>query len=253
MICSFENTGTYGVYPVQSTDVLIERVEVTGVDDAGVYAGQCENVIVRDSTVYGNVLGIEVENTINAEVYNNYAYDNTVGILIVLLPQLTSKISANTKVYDNLLEANNHPNFAPGGAAAVAPAGVGILLVSTDNAEVYNNQLIDNKTTGVALFSLTGTGAWDAKEIDVGDKPENNRIYNNTYENNAYDPDPFIADLGVPAADVMWDTTGSGNTFDEVGASYFPPALPGSSWPGLVRRSYENILGLFGEPTPVNV
>lgn len=240
-----ERTGTYGVYPVQSTDVLVERVEVTGVDDAGVYAGQCENVIVRDSTVYGNVLGIEVENTINAEVYNNYAYDNTVGILIVLLPQLTSKISANTKVYDNLLEANNHENFAPGGAAAVAPSGVGILLVSTDNAEVYNNTLVDNKTTGVALFSLTGTGAWDADEIDVGDKPEGNRIYDNSYENNAYDPDPFVADLGVPAADVMWDTTGSNNTFDEDGASYFPPALPSERWPGFVRRAYGNVLGFL--------
>lgn len=240
-----ERTGTYGVYPVQSTDVLIERVEVTGVDDAGVYAGQCENVVVRDSVVYGNVLGIEVENTINAEVYDNYAYDNTVGILIVLLPQLTSKISANTKVYNNLLEANNHANFAPGGAAAVAPSGVGILLVSTDNAEVYNNRLVNNKTTGVALFSLSGTGAWDAAEIDVGDKPEGNRIYDNDYENNAYEPDPFIADLGVPAADVMWDTTGSNNTFDENGASYFPPALPSSRWPGFVRRAYGNILGFL--------
>ncbi|MCB8976163.1 MAG: hypothetical protein H6657_01910 [Ardenticatenaceae bacterium] len=37
-----ENVGTYGVYPVRSTNVLIERVEVTGVDDAGVYAGQCK-------------------------------------------------------------------------------------------------------------------------------------------------------------------------------------------------------------------
>lgn len=240
-----ERTGTYGVYPVQSTGVLIERVEVTGVDDAGVYAGQCENVIVRDSVVYGNVLGIEVENTNVAEVYNNYAYDNTVGILIVLLPQLTSKISANTKVYDNLLEANNHENFAPGGAAAVAPSGVGILLVSTDSAEVYNNRLVDNKTTGVALFSLSGTGAWDATEIDVGDKPEGNRIYDNEYENNAYDPDPFIADLGVPAADVMWDTTGSNNTFDENGASYFPPALPSSRWPSFVQRAYGNVLSFL--------
>lgn len=240
-----ENVGTYGIYPVQSTDVLVERVEVTGVDDAGVYAGQSENVVVRDSVVYGNVLGIEIENTINAEVYNNHAYDNTVGILIVLLPQLTSKISANTAVYNNLLENNNHENFAPGGAAAVAPAGVGILLVSTDNADVYNNTLIGNKTTGVALFSLTGTGAWDANEIDVGDKPENNHIHDNIYENNAYDPDPFVADLGVPAADLMWDVTGSGNLFDEADASYFPPGLSGENRPAFLRRAYENILSFL--------
>ena len=47
----------------------------------GVYAGQCENVTVRDSTVYGNVIGIELENTFGGEVYNNLAYDNSIGIV----------------------------------------------------------------------------------------------------------------------------------------------------------------------------
>lgn len=238
-----ENVGTYGVYPVQSTDVLVERVEVTGVDDAGIYAGQCENVIVRDSVVYGNVLGIELENTLNGEVYNNHAYDNTVGIFIVLLPQLTSKISANTRVYDNLVENNNLANFAPEGAiASVAPSGVGILLLSTDGAEVTNNVITGNKTTGVAVFSLTRSGAFDRNEVDVGDLPENNRIFGNTFADNATDPDPFIAQLGVPAADIMWDASGSGNTFNESGASYFPPLLPGQGWPAFVQRAYTNIL-----------
>lgn len=241
-----ENVGTYGVYPVQSTDVLVERVEVTGVDDAGIYAGQCENVIVRDSVVYGNVLGIELENTLNGEVYNNHAYDNTVGIFIVLLPQLTSKISANTKVYDNLIENNNLANFAPQGAiASVAPSGVGVLLLSTDGAEVTNNIITGNKTTGVAVFSLTRSGAFDRNEVDVGDLPENNRVHGNTYENNAFEPDPFIAELGVPAADIMWDASGSGNTFNEDGASYFPPLLPGDGWPGFVQRAYNNILNFL--------
>lgn len=241
-----EHTGTYGVYPVQSTDVLIERVEVTGVDDAGIYAGQCENVVVRHSVVYGNVLGIELENTVNGEVYNNHAYDNTVGIFIVLLPQLTSKWSANTKVYDNLVENNNHVNFAPeGNIAGVAPSGVGVLLLSTDNAEVTDNTITGNKTTGVAVFSLTGTGAFDRNEIDVGDQPEGNWIHDNSFENNAYDPDPFIASLGVPAADIMWDASGSNNRFNEPDASYFPPVLPSDGWPSLFRRSYENILNFL--------
>ena len=113
-----ENVGTYGIYPAKSTNVLVERMVVSGVDDAGIYAGQCENVIIRDSEVFGNVLGIEVENSTGAEVYNNYAHDNTLGILVVLLPQLTSKISNNTLVYDNVIENNNIDNFAPEGSAA---------------------------------------------------------------------------------------------------------------------------------------
>ena len=241
-----ENVGTYGVYPVRSTDVLIERVEVTGVDDAGIYAGQCENVIVRDSIVYGNVLGIELENTIDGEIYNNHTYDNTVGIFVVLLPQLTSKISANTLVYDNIVENNNHENFAPPGAiAGIAPSGVGILLLATDNAEVYNNEIRDNKTTGVAVFSLTSTGAFDTSEVDVGPLPENNWVHDNSYANNGYDADPFVRDLGIPTADILWDGTGMNNRFNEASASSFPPLVPGDGWPNFVRRGYGNILNFL--------
>lgn len=238
-----ENTGTYGVYPVQSTDVLIERVEVTGVDDAGIYAGQCENVIVRDSVVYGNVLGIELENTLNGEIYNNHAYDNSLGIFVVVLPQLTSKISMNTSVHDNVAENNNLENFAPEGAMArLVPSGVGILILGSDHNEVFHNVLRNNKTTGVAVFSLTGSGAFDVNEIDVGPLPEGNWVYDNTYDNNGYDPDPSVKELGIPVGDILWDGSGRDNRFDEQDASSFPPLLPGNGWPAFVRQAYGNVL-----------
>ena len=238
-----ENTGTYGIYPVRSTGVIVERVEVSGADDAGIYAGQSEDVIVRDSVVYGNVLGIEIENTLGAEVYDNHVYDNTLGILVVLLPQLTSKISADTLVRDNLVEANNHENFAPGGFARDAPAGTGILLVATDYCEVTNNTVKDNKTVGVAVFSSTRSGAFDLDELDIGPLPENNWIHDNSYENNGTDPDPATRDLGVPGADIIWDGTGIGNYFDEDSTvTTFPPVLPSSTWPDWLYRAYHNIL-----------
>ncbi len=238
-----ENVGTYGVYPVRSSNVIIERVEVTGVDDAGIYAGQSENVVVRDSIAYGNVIGIELENTVGGEVVNNHTYDNSVGILIVLLPQLTSKVSIDTEVRDNIVEANNHPNFAPPGAIArTIPPGVGILLLATDNANVHNNTIQDNNTSGVAVFSLTGSGAFDVNEIDVGPLPEGNWVHDNTFGKNGSDPDEFIKQLGIPAGDILWDGSGSNNRFNEPGASGFPPLLPGDGWPALLRRGYGNVL-----------
>jgi parallel beta-helix repeat protein len=237
-----ENVGTYGIYPVQSTNVLIERVEVTGVDDAGIYAGQCENVIVRDSVVYGNVIGIELENTIHGEVYNNHAYDNTTGIFIVVLPNLTSKISTDTKVYDNRTNNNNLDNFAPEGATAgFLPPGIGILLLGTDSAEVYNNTVTDNKTVGIGLYSLETTGVFD--NLDVGPNPENNYLHDNIFDNNGYDPDDFVADLGIPTGDILWDVSGGGNTFNEPDAKgNFPPLLPGNGWPNPVQKVYWQVL-----------
>ncbi|MDX1662981.1 MAG: parallel beta-helix domain-containing protein [Candidatus Promineifilaceae bacterium] len=241
------NTGTYGIYPVQSTDVLVERVEVTGVDDAGIYAGQCEDVVVRDSVAYGNVLGIEIENTAGAAVYNNHTYNNSLGIFIVVLPNLTSKVSRRTVVYDNVSEGNNHENFAPEGAIArLMPPGVGVLLLGSDDNEVYNNVIRDNKSIGLAVFSLTSTGAFD--ELDVGPRPEGNLVYDNTYENNGYDPDPFVAELGVPTGDILWDASGEGNRFNEPDAEgNFPPLLPAPDWPDFLYRAYWNLLnGVIG-------
>ena len=246
-----ENVGTYGIYPVRSTDVLIERVTAIGVNDAGIYAGQSQNVVVRDSTAFGNVIGIELENTLGGEVYNNHLYDNSNGILIVLLPQLTSKISSGAVIRDNLVENNNHENFAPEGAVArIVPPGTGILLIGTDDNEVTGNTITGNKTAGVAVFSLTGTGAFNENELDVGPLAEGNFVHGNTFSNNGFDPDPVVSELGIPAGDILWDTTGANNRFNESGATSFPPVLPGEGWPGFARNAYSNfwraLLSLVG-------
>ncbi len=41
--------GAYGVYPVESSDVLIDGVLVKGASDAGIYVGQSDRIIVRNS------------------------------------------------------------------------------------------------------------------------------------------------------------------------------------------------------------
>src|SRR3546814_18358884 len=53
-----ETNGAYGIYPVESSDVLIDRVYVRGASDAGIYVGQSKNIVVRDSIVMENVAEI---------------------------------------------------------------------------------------------------------------------------------------------------------------------------------------------------
>ena len=44
-----ETNGSYGVYPVSSTNVLIDKVTVHGASDAGIYVGQSKNIVLKRS------------------------------------------------------------------------------------------------------------------------------------------------------------------------------------------------------------
>lgn len=236
-----ENTGVYGVYPVRCTDVLMERIEATLMNDAAIYAGKSENVIIRDTVTYGNVIGIELENTVNGEIYNNHAYDNTVGIFVDLLPQLPSKVSLFTKVHDNVVENNNGKNFSkPGATQALIPPGTGMLILAADEVEIYNNTITGNKTGGLAVFNL-GIG-FATNEIDVGPNPEHVYAHDNIYENNGYEADPFVKNMLGRGFDIIWDTNGADNHFDEIASSSFPPILPKTSWPQPVYNLYWRVM-----------
>ncbi|HEX5842344.1 MAG TPA: parallel beta-helix domain-containing protein, partial [Pseudomonas sp.] len=65
--------GAYGIYPVQTENTLIDGAVAIGASDAGIYVGQSRNVVVRNSRAERNVAGIEIENTIDADVYDNVA------------------------------------------------------------------------------------------------------------------------------------------------------------------------------------
>ncbi len=239
-----ENTGVYGLYPVQSTDVLIEESVVIGANDAGIYAGQSTEVEIRRNEVYRNVLGIEAENTVATEIYDNHAHDNTMGILVVLLPNLTSKVSLDTRVYDNLIENNNHENFAQEGtAAALAPSGSGIALIGADGVVVFGNTFRGNKTAGVGIFHLNI--AFPPERINVPATPENIRVHGNIFENNGYDADAFVRDMGIPGADILWDVSGNGVALDEAEAEAFPPLVPTSRWPQFAYNIYWRLLNFL--------
>src|SRR5260370_40557848 len=65
--------GAYGIYPVKTRNVLIEDSQAFGASDAGIYVGQSKDVVVRRCRAEQNVAGIEIENTIGADVYENVA------------------------------------------------------------------------------------------------------------------------------------------------------------------------------------
>lgn len=173
--------GAYGLYPVGSENVLIEGCEAYGASDAGIYVGQSHNIIVRNSVAHHNVAGIEIENSTMADVYNCEAYNNTGGILVFDLPDLPKKRGGNVRVYDNKVWENNYKNFAPkGNIVGGVPPGTGIMILATNNVEIYNNEIINNRTTNTSIVSYLMTQR-KYKDPDYYPYPTSIYIHDNKY------------------------------------------------------------------------
>jgi len=146
--------GAYGLYPVQCENVLIEHCVAIAASDAGIYVGQSKDIIVRFSEAFDNVAGIEIENSTRADVYGNNIHGNTGGILVFDLPDLAVKEGKQVRIFDNIIKDNNIDNFAPeGNIVGKVPSGTGIMVMATEQVEVFDNTIINNKTAGTAVVS----------------------------------------------------------------------------------------------------
>lgn len=240
-----DKTGEYGIFPVLSTNVLIENCVASGVNDTGIYVGQSRGITVTNNEAYGNVSGIEIENSVDAVVENNYSHDNTGGVLVFILPGKTATEGSHTRVAGNRIENNNLANFSrPEMTVHLVPAGTGVLIVSADSTEVTGNTFRGNKSFAVGLVALTDFPDFFGKDRvwDVPTVPENNWIHGNTYVDNGGSPDPEVISAGFKGRDLLWSTAGSGNRWDEPTATRYPDPLPSSAWPGFVQRVYWRVL-----------
>jgi parallel beta-helix repeat protein len=207
--------GAYGIYPVQSQDVLIDGCIAIGASDAGIYVGQSRNIVVRNSRAEYNVAGIEIENSVGADVHDNVATNNAGGILVFNMPNLPQP-GHGTRVFRNKVIANNTENFAKKGAAvASVPAGSGVIINSNDDVEIFGNEIADNATAGVIISSYFSTGYYTTEGVqkDFDPYPEGIYIHGNTFRGGGDKPGNLdlkalrLAMFGLNGRlpEVLWD------------------------------------------------
>jgi len=204
-----ETNGSYGIYPVQCKNVLIEDSVAIGASDAGIYVGQSKQIVVRRNRAEFNVAGIEIENSVNADVENNVATNNTGGLLVFNLPDLPVQGGAFTRVYENNVFANNTANFAPkGNIVAKVPAGTGVMVMSTHDIEIFKNVLKDNETSNVSLVSYLTTGN-PLKDVKYDPYVESISIHDNQITGGGHKPAGRAAELapilGNPVPSILYD------------------------------------------------
>ena len=186
-----KDNGAYGLYPVECENILIEDSYVRGSADAGIYVGQSQYIVVRRNVAKENVAGIEIENSRYADVYDNEAMQNTGGILVFDLPINNHRYGSSVRVFNNKVYDNNTPNFAnassnPAGVHIVPP-GTGVIVLSTDNVEIFNNEITNHDTLGVTITSFfiaepdmssfVGNYGQPGQAIEDGWRPTPRNIY----------------------------------------------------------------------------
>ena len=205
-----ELNGAYGLYPVESKNVLIDSCEAIGASDAGIYVGQSENIIVKNSRAEFNVAGIEIENSYYADVFDNHAENNTGGILVFDLPDIPQQGGHHVRVFRNKSINNNTDNFAPeGNIVGEVPRGTGIIIQANSHVEIFENDIGGNDTINIAIV----TYGYETEDKNYYPHPRAIQVHNNRFTKSGNNPDLEtgelakilyeLSDKNMP--DIFWD------------------------------------------------
>jgi parallel beta-helix repeat protein len=178
-------SGRYGIYPVSSENVLVDEAESVGASDAGIYVGQTNNAIIKNSRAVYNVFGFEIENVQGGEYANNVAECNTGGFLVYDLDSLR-QYGDRSRMYGNISRNNNTYNFTSGGIVGSVPAGSGMITLSYDRIDIFDNTFENNNTGGIihASYELFPEGAGRPSEKRIDFYTEGVHIFRNKFRNN---------------------------------------------------------------------
>ena len=178
-------SGRYGIYPVSSENILIDDAESVGASDAGIYVGQTNTAIIKNSRAVYNVFGFEIENVQGGEYANNLAECNTGGFLVYDLDGLR-QYGDRSRVYGNISRNNNTYNFTSGGIVGSVPPGSGMITLSYDRIDIFDNTFENNNTAGSihTSYEIFPEGAGRPAEKRIDWYTEGVHIFRNKFVNN---------------------------------------------------------------------
>lgn len=223
---NYIDNDAYGIFPVRSSNGLIDSNQVSGSNDTGLYVGQSNDIVLEKNHLTDSTIGINVENCSHVVVRENTVTGNSVGIVIHILPGLSVTDTSDVSVTRNRLFANNrlNPVTNPNDLLSLLPSGFGFVNIGGDRVEARDNIVTHNKTGGLVVTQLPAEVA--ALDPRINPFPDDNKIAENVVLQNGYDPDPKLGVFHLPSADLLWDFAGTGNCWtDNIFKTSFP-SLP---------------------------
>ncbi len=250
------DTGVYGIFPEFGQNGLIEYNVVSGIEDAAIYVGMCDNIQVSNNEVFASVAGIEIENSRHAIVENNMVYDNAGGILTFITPGLPIKTTFDVIIRNNFIVNNNHKNFgAPGSIVSGVPSGTGVIVMAADDVQIENNIIRDNKNAGIIIADHQSF-ANITIDPEADPSPDRVSIYKNFFGNNGYEPIGDVKalmalNLTSKGPDVLAVGKGSGSCISQKASV---KTLNLRDWPECQKTTSTDVTSyLLDKPVPARV
>jgi parallel beta-helix repeat protein len=212
----------YAIFPICSSNGVIDNNHVEGTDDAAIYVGNSHDVVVEENHATDSTVGIEIENSAGLAVRDNTAIGNTSGIVTFVLPGLAVPVTEDVLIERNVVMHNNRPNpiLPSEDVVGLIPAGTGILTVGADRVTVRDNRVVGNDSGGIAVIALP----FPNPDPRVDPFPDSNRVVGNVALANGRSPD--LLQSPFPGADLIYDGSGRGTCFaDNIFATSVPPSL----------------------------
>ncbi|MBL0916684.1 MAG: bifunctional isocitrate dehydrogenase kinase/phosphatase, partial [Sphingopyxis sp.] len=140
-------------------------------------------------------------------------------MLVFDLPSLPQQGGHNVRVFENVINDNSTPNFAPAGnIVASVPTGTGVLVMANRNVEVFGNVFDQNGTANVMIVGYR----YDHKDPNYQPLPKAIVVRGNQHGKAGYAPafeggDMIAAAMGGAIPPVLWDGAGDAIVLDKVG------------------------------------
>ena len=191
-----KDNGAIGLCLLSCRNILIEGCLVLGASDAGIYAGESFDAVIRNNQIQWNVAGVESGNSVNVKIHDNRIFENTGGIVVSDLPENTMT-GENIEVFSNEIDKNNLWNFGPeGDIVSIIPPGTGLLILASRKVDVHDNQITNNRTIGIGIISykLVDIILDKSKKTSSGGSAAQSRTGHN---NKDFKFDPFPGEIHI--------------------------------------------------------
>jgi parallel beta-helix repeat protein len=189
------NNGGYGISGFILSGISLLHNYVHDNVEPGIYVGDSPNANaeIRGNRAENNEMGIFLRDASHGEVRNNEVSGNCLGIFV--LETGAPDPAGDWRINRNEVTENNKACLdTPGGDLS----GGGIVLAGPDRVLVERNRVVGNSPS-IPSF-LAGGITVVSSAMAGGDDPNDNQIL----RNEAFDNEP---------ADIVWDESGTGNTF----------------------------------------